>query len=209
MLTTELLADWPTLQGIADWLHAGLAGMASPLVIALVLALTTLLVEDLAIAAGAALAAQGLISWELALLAVGGGIAVGDLGLYALGAGARRSAWLRRRLLGDKAQWVRDQALQRLVSLIFVARVVPGLRLATYTSCGFLHVPLLPFISWVVLAVLLWTAGLFALSALGGQALAHYTGLPPAVAVALFIVFIVIAISLINHLRMRSRRSLS
>ncbi|MCW5636277.1 MAG: hypothetical protein KIT17_23275, partial [Rubrivivax sp.] len=65
--------------------RAALDGMAEPAVVALVLALTTLLVEDLAIAAGAALAARGDLSWALAFVAVAGGIAAGDVGLYALG----------------------------------------------------------------------------------------------------------------------------
>ena len=73
--------------GPQAWFQAALAGMAAPLVIALALALTTLLLEDLAIAAGAALAAQGLISWELSIAAVAGGIAIGDLALYALPGG--------------------------------------------------------------------------------------------------------------------------
>ena len=59
-----------------QWTQAVLSGMGSPGVIALVLALTTLLLEDLAIAAGVALATQGAISWGLSLGAVGGGIAI-------------------------------------------------------------------------------------------------------------------------------------
>ena len=77
-------------------LQAALAGMATPAGIALALALTTLLLEDLAIAAGVALATQGAVSWGLSIAAVGGGIALGDLGLYALGLAARRLPALRR-----------------------------------------------------------------------------------------------------------------
>eukprot|EP01036_Dinobryon_divergens_P045700 gene45700-61095_t len=127
------------------WLEAALAGMASPWAIALALALTTLLLEDLAIAAGVALATQGVISWELSLLAVGGGIALGDLGLYALGVGARRVPWLHRRYIGERQLWARDQLVRRLGSAVLVARVIPGLRLVTYTTCGFVGVPLRPF----------------------------------------------------------------
>ncbi|MBC7938196.1 MAG: hypothetical protein H7Z19_00285, partial [Chitinophagaceae bacterium] len=114
------------------WFQAALSGMAAPAVIALVLALTTLLLEDLAIAAGVALATQGVISWELSLAAVGGGIALGDLGLYAMGLGATRVPWLRKRYVGDKSTWARKQIMHRLPSAVLMARVVPGLRLATY-----------------------------------------------------------------------------
>lgn len=182
------------------WFQAALQGMATPAAIALALALTTLLLEDLAIAAGVALATQGLISWELSLLAVGGGIALGDLGLYAAGRGARRFAWLRRRFSGRRSAWAHEQLRSRLPSAVLVARVVPGLRLATYTACGFLGLSVGRFTAWVLLAVALWTAGLFALSAAIGQALAEHLGVPPAVAVALPIVGLALAAPLLRRL---------
>lgn len=185
------------------WFQAALAGMAAPAVIALALALTTLLLEDLAIAAGVALATQGLISWELSLAAVGGGIALGDLGLYAMGLGATRVPWLRKRYVGDKSTWAREQIVRRLPSAVLLARVVPGLRLATYTACGFVRVPIVPFTAWVMLAVTLWTVGLYGLSAAIGQALAKHLGLPPALAVALPILVLAAAVPLVRHLRSR------
>jgi hypothetical protein len=85
------------------WTQAVLMGMGQPWVIAVVLALTTLLLEDLAIAAGVALATQGVISWELSFVAVAGGIAAGDLACTRLawrrdvspGCGAAMSASVR------------------------------------------------------------------------------------------------------------------
>jgi membrane protein DedA with SNARE-associated domain len=195
-----VLIDWGAL---SSGFQAALQGMATPAVIALALALTTLLLEDLAIAAGVALAAQGLIGWELSLLAVGGGIALGDLGLYAMGLGATRLTWLRQRYVGDKSEWAREQILRRLSSAVLLARVIPGLRLATYTTCGFVRVPLLPFTAWVLLAVALWTAGLYALSAAVGHALAQHLGLPPALAVALPIVLLALAVPLWRQVRHR------
>jgi membrane protein DedA with SNARE-associated domain len=185
------------------WFQGALAGMAAPAVIALVLALTTLLLEDLAIAAGVALATQGVISWELSLAAVGGGIALGDLGLYAMGLGATRVPWLRKRYVGDKSSWAREKIVRRLPSAVLLARVVPGLRLATYTACGFVRVPIVPFTAWVILAVTLWTVGLYGLSAAIGQALAQHLGLPPALAVALPILVLAAAVPLVRHLRTR------
>jgi membrane protein DedA with SNARE-associated domain len=188
------------------WFQAVLAGMATPPVIAIVLALTTLLLEDLAIAAGVALATQGVISWELSLAAVGGGIALGDLGLYAMGHYATRVPWLRRRYVGDKSLWARDQLVRRLPSAVLLARVIPGLRLATYTACGFVRVPLVPFTIWVVVAVVLWTVGLYGLSAAIGLELAERFGLPPAVAVALPIVVLALAVPLWRGVRQRFKR---
>ena len=194
-------------EALALWFEAVLAGMANPAVIAVVLVLTTLLLEDLAIAAGVALATQGAISWPLSFTAVAGGIAAGDLGLYALGVAATHVPWLQRRYIGDKSTWARERLVQRLPSAVLIARVVPGLRLLTYTLSGFVRVPLLPFSAWVALAVLLWTAGLYALSVLVGQAVADHLGLPPAVAVALPILVLAAAVPLLRSLRRHFQRA--
>jgi len=195
------------LSALRPWLEGVLAGMAEPAVIAVVLVLTTLLLEDVAIAAGVALATQGAISWGLSFAAVAGGIAAGDIGLYALGLGATRVAWLQRRFVGERTLWARDQLLRRLPSAVLLARVIPGLRLLTYTACGFLRAPLLPFCARVLLAVALWTAGLYALGVAIGQALAQTLGLPPTLAVALPILVVAAAVPLLRTARQRFRRS--
>ena len=202
-MLSDLASGWTIA---VQWTQAVLSGMGTPAVIALVLALTTLLVEDLAIAAGVALATQGAISWGLSLGAVGGGIAIGDLGLYGLGLAATRVPWLQRRYVGAKSDWARGQIVRRLSSAVLVARVVPGLRLVTYTTCGFVRVPLLPFTAWVLVAVSLWTVGLYALSVAIGQTLAHTLGLPPALAVALPILALALAVPLLRMARQRLRR---
>ncbi len=178
-----------------------LSGMAAPGWIALALALTTLLLEDLAIAAGVALAAQGAISWELSFAAVAGGIAAGDVGLYALGVAATRVPWLRRRAVSERVDWAREKLAVGLAPAVLLARVIPGLRLVTYTAAGFLGVPLLAFCLWVLLAVMLWTAGLYALSAAFGQALAAQWGVPLPLAVALPIVMLAAAPLLLRLVR--------
>ncbi len=188
------------------WFATVLSGMATPAVIALVLALTTLLLEDLAIAAGVALAAQGAISWGLSVTAVGAGIALGDLGLYGLGMLATRVPWLQRRYVGTKSSWAREKILRSLGSAVLLARVIPGLRLATYTASGFVRVPFVPFTLWVLLAVTLWTVGLYVLSAAIGQALARALGLPAPLAVALPIIVLALAVPLWRHWRQRSQR---
>lgn len=192
----------------AAW-HGALAlldGMGSPGAIVLVLALTTLLLEDLAIAAGVALATQGAISWASSFGAVGGGIAAGDVGLYALGFAATRVPMLKRRFVGAPSERARSRIVRRLPTAVLLARVIPGLRLATYSACGFVRVPLLPFTVWVVVAVTLWTAGLYAVSVALGQALARSFGVPPALAVALPIVALAAAVPLLRKTHRRFRR---
>ncbi|CAN5885216.1 hypothetical protein BH11PSE8_BH11PSE8_19050 [soil metagenome] len=195
-----MLSAW---HAIVMGFESVLAGMAEPWLIAIVLALTTLLLEDLAIAAGVALATQGAISWTLSLVAVGGGIAAGDIGLYALGLAANRVPWVHRRFVGDRAVWAREQLVTRLPSAVLLARVIPGLRLVTYTACGFVRVPLLRFSAWVLLAVALWTLGLYTASVAVGSALAEHLGVPAPVAVALPILALAIAVPLFRQLRQR------
>jgi membrane protein DedA with SNARE-associated domain len=195
-----MLSSWNALPGAFD---AALAGLAEPWVIGIALALTTLLVEDLAIAAGVALAAQGAIAWSWSLAAVGGGIAAGDLALYGVGLAATRVPWLQRRYLRDRSAAAREQVQRRLPLAVLLARVIPGLRLVTYTACGFLRVPLPAFCAWVLLAVTLWTAGLYALSVAVGGALSASLGVPPALAVALPIVVLAAAVTLLRIARHR------
>lgn len=178
-----------------------LAGMAQPWMIALVLALTTLLLEDLAIAAGVALAAQGAISWSASLAAVAAGIALGDLGLYALGAGATRVPALRRRYIGAKSAAARGKLVANLPMAVLLARVIPGLRLVTYTAAGFVHLPWRRFAAWVLLAVGLWTAGLYAASAALGAQLSARFGLSAPLAVALPILLLAALFPLLRLLR--------
>lgn len=186
------------LSDLAAW-EARLGGLGGPTTVALALALTTLLVEDLAIAAGAALAARGSVSWELALLAVGGGIALGDLGLYGLGALARRLPFLRRRSIGDNAAALRERLTRRLPSAVLLARVIPGLRLVTYTASGFLRISLPAFSWWVLVAVSAWTAGLFAIGHAFGAWLTATLHLPAPLAVALPIVAFALVLPLLRR----------
>lgn len=184
-----MLSFWPELEAA---LSAILAGMAEPWVIALTLVLITFIFEDVAIAAGAALGVQGTISWELAFLSVAGGIALGDLGLYLLGGAARKIPALRRRLVEGRLEKARGLLTGRFLSAILLARVVPGLRLFTYTMSGFLRLDAGKFVVYVLAAVSLWTAGLFWLGTAVGHQVAAVTGLPAPVAVALPIALIAI-----------------
>ena len=196
-----------TLDAAWQGARALLDGIGSPAAIAWMLALTTLLLEDLAIAAGVALATQGAISWALSLGAVGGGIAAGDVGLYAFGLAATRVPVLKRHFVGAPSERARSRIERRLPTAVLLARVIPGLRFATYTVCGFVRVPLLPFTAWVLLAVTLWTAGLYAVSVALGQAITHSLGVPAAVAVALPIVALATAAALLRKTRQPSHGS--
>ena len=189
-----------------QWLQSALSGMATPWVIGLALVLTSFLLEDVAIAAAASLAATGLLSWAEAFGWVFLGIAIGDIGLYATGLGARRIPWLHRKYIvpqGDSGIKLRLE--QNLLTAVLLARVIPGLRLVTYVLCGFVRIPFVAFCLWVLLAVALWTAALLGLGALVGAALAQALHVPQSVAVALPILALALAVPLAKRLVQRRK----
>lgn len=164
---------------LTDILSPDHALMLHPALIMLLLALTTLLLEDAALAAGIALAGVGTLSWPAAFIAVAGGIAIGDVLLYAMGHRARRLPRLRDRLTRDGRLVQASLLLRHRLGLAMVlARIIPGLRLVIYSGAGFLAAPLLPFTVWVVLCVIAWTGGLFWLGAGAGVLLSQHLDLP-------------------------------
>jgi membrane protein DedA with SNARE-associated domain len=101
----------------------------------------TFLHEGTAIASGAILVIQQQASPILTALCLVGGIVTGDLGIYGLGALARRSAWLQRRL--SIASRLKSQTWfgNNLISTIAICRVVPGILFPTVLSYGWCGVP--------------------------------------------------------------------
>ena len=191
----------------ANMLSDALNGMGEPWFIVTALILTTFLLEDVAIAAGVSLASHGNVSWTLAFTAVAAGIALGDILLYWLGAGARRIKWLEKRYITADTRKITESLHSHLISATLLARVIPGLRLFTYTACGFIRVSLAQFTFWVVIAVLTWTASLFWISATTGHALAAWLGVPESVAVTLPIIAIALAFPAYKHFKRRKTAS--
>jgi membrane protein DedA with SNARE-associated domain len=196
-----------SLPNFMDGFQAALQGASAPWLIAALLATMTFLLEDVAIAAGAALATQGSIDWSLAFAAVAGGIALGDLALYGLGLASRSVPWLQRRHITGKPMAIKGAIESRLMSTVLLARVIPGLRFVTYTVCGFAKVPPVKFTLAVVAAVAFWTAGLFWLSASIGGVIAEQLNVSPPVAVALPVVAFALALPLFNTVRNRYKRA--
>lgn len=145
-LSTLISGLWPVLE------HAG------PTAMMLGLVGVTLLLEEVAVALGAGLILSGALSPAQAFVALSFGIAVGDLGLYGLGNLARRIKALRHRLGIERAERWRGALHRRIVPAVLLARMVPGLRLPTYSGAGFLNVPFNAFAPAVLLSVLPWTA---------------------------------------------------
>ncbi len=138
-------------------LHIG----SSPEVLAISILVSTFFLEDAAIGYAALLAATGMIAPQLAFAVLFAGIYLGDVGLYFLGAAARRHERARR-LIGEgriaaARKWLRRRSVLALVG----ARMVPGSRLPIYAASGFLHMPFLTFAAATAAASLAWTGAIF------------------------------------------------
>jgi membrane protein DedA with SNARE-associated domain len=192
---------------VAAWLDSLsilIAASTEPWVILPTLVLITFLLEDVAIAAGVALVLNGTIGLPAAFISVAGGIALGDIGLYGLGRLAVRLPSLRRRLGGKRLEHARLALERRLTTAVLVARVVPGLRLATYMVAGLIGVSFPRFAALAAAAAAVWTAGLFWLTmALGralGDVLEHSLGLNPTSAVIVAILLLAVFITFLSRL---------
>ncbi len=153
----------------------GVGGITS---LMLLIALATLISEDLACIGAGLLAARGIIGlWP----AVGGafiGIVGGDLILFALGRILGRSALKRRPLkwflTADDIENSSNWFAARGPSIILASRFIPGSRLPTFFSAGMLGRRMGPFIFYFCLAAALWTPALVGLAALFGQKMLAY-----------------------------------
>jgi membrane protein DedA with SNARE-associated domain len=108
---------------------------------------------------------------------VGTAMAVQD-GRIAMATGrlASQVAWARRLIPAPRAQHARTWLEQHVFRTVFAARFMPGVRLPTYTACGFLHASLARFALAAGGATLIWTTLLFGLSLRIGALLMHYMG---------------------------------
>jgi membrane protein DedA with SNARE-associated domain len=136
----------------------------------------TFILEDAATVLAATLAAQGMLSPELALPSLFAGIALGDAGLYALGrlaAQNRHARWLAGR---DPARRARRWLDRELTGTVWMARFMPGMRVPAYSAFGFLGLPFRRFAWSVVAAVAVWTPLLFFAAYFLGEGLARVLG---------------------------------
>jgi membrane protein DedA with SNARE-associated domain len=166
----------------------------------------TFILEDAATLLAAMQAATGAVPLKLALGALYAGIVLGDLGLYGLGALSARHPWARR-LIPPRRQdighvWVR----QRVIPLVLISRFVPGLRLPTYTTLGFLRAPILPFALAAIAATLVWTSGLFFISLRLGGLMERYLGIWRWAGLAIFCLILILVGRVATHLYNRRTR---
>ncbi len=144
---------------------------------AVTIILGTFILEDAATVLAAMQVATGAVSLPLALGALYAGIVLGDLGLYGLGALSARNNWAKRLVPPRRRDIGQDWVQRRVIPLVLISRFIPGLRLPTYTTLGFLRAPIGQFAMAAIAATLVWTSGLFFVSLKLGALMQHYLGI--------------------------------
>jgi membrane protein DedA with SNARE-associated domain len=155
--------------------------------------LGTFILEDAATVGAAMQVQDGALPIWLALVALYAGIVLGDLGLYGLGRLSARIPWVARRLPPHRQDTVRAWISGHIFKVVVVSRFLPGLRLPTYTTCGFVGADLRQFALAAIVATLCWTSLLFAISFKMGQFLMDHLGAWRWAGAAGFVVFIIFA----------------
>lgn len=153
----------------------------------------TFILEDAATVIAAMQAGDHRLSVTLALLSLFVGIVLGDLGLYGAGWLSRRIRWVSRLLPPHRQEVLHGWLAGRVFKVVFVSRFLPGLRLPTYTTCGFVRADLKQFTLAAVVATTCWTSLLFAASLVMGKFLMAHFGAWRWAGAAGFVVFVIIA----------------
>lgn len=147
----------------------------SPLLQGMAVIVGTFILEDAATVIAAMQAEAGGMSIAVALAALFIGIVLGDLGLYGLGRLAAKVPWIDRRLPPRRQDIMRGWLAGRVFRVVLISRFLPGMRLPTYTTCGFLRADLQQFTLAAIFATLIWTSLLFGVSLrVGGFLMAHF-----------------------------------
>ena len=148
----------------------------SPVLQGCAIVAATFILEDAA-TAGAAIAVQsGAVSMPEALASLYLGIVLGDIGLYGLGRLAAHVPWARRLIPPQRQDHGRAWLEKHVFKVVFISRFLPGVRLPTYTACGFLGANFSRFVTAAVGATLIWTSALFAVSLRVGKLLVDQLG---------------------------------
>ena len=133
----------------------------APLTLFFIFFFATFISEDAACITAGAFAAQGKISFALALSACFAGIFVGDILLYWIGRVFGNSIFktkLFSRFVSEKSISKASGWLEkRGAAAVFLSRFVTGLRLPTYLAAGFLKTDFLKFTIYFLLASAIWT----------------------------------------------------
>ena len=173
----------------------------------LLIAVATLVSEDLTCIATGVLIAQGKLGFAEGTLACIAGIFAGDILLFLAGrvVGGRALRWppLTRFLPPEMVERGADWLRRRGLIVVFLSRFTPGLRLPTYFAAGLLQTRVSAFVTYFFAASVIWTPIVVGATVIFGEELlrrlfAH--GSQTLAAFALVFSLLVIAIRLLRPL---------
>lgn len=170
--------------------------------IILLIALATLISEDLTVIAVGLLIARGSLDWGVGLAGCYAGITGGDFLLWCFGRffGRRALNWgfIAKRLPPSSLEHWEKLLSHHAGKAVLLSRCLPGTRLPTYFAAGLLLRRPARFLMWVLVAVLIWTPFLLILSILIGPRLLGFfeTVLhgPWAIAASLLVLLVIVRV---------------
>lgn len=150
--------------------------VGSTVLLALVIILGVIFLEDTTVVVVGVLAADGTVPVPFALFSLYLGIILGDIGLYCLGYLASTRPRLARYVDHEFVAPFRAWLETRFVLTVFTARFIPGARMPTYTASGFFRSPLSVFMLTATGATAIWTTLLFSASYWFGNLTSKWMG---------------------------------
>jgi membrane protein DedA with SNARE-associated domain len=153
----------------------------------------TFILEDAATAAAAMSVQEGTVQLPVGLVSLYLGIVLGDIGLYGMGRLAASFSWAERLIPQPRQDRGRAWLERHVFKVVFISRFLPGVRLPTYTACGFLGANFSKFVTAAIGATLIWTSALFLLSMRVGKFLVENLGQWRWVGFAAFLIAIFLA----------------
>lgn|GEM_PF-1472466 len=191
----------PLNLAVSDELLAA-ASEAPPWLQALLLALGTLLSEDLAAISGGILAGSAPDNLPLIVVACWAGMWCGDMIYYLLGYSLGKPAlslpMLRKIVSEEKFQTATNWFAERGLQVLLVTRVLPGTRPASYLAAGVLRFKPARFVAISLTLSFLWATLLILVSMKAGHQLMawaqdlHLGLLSPILTILLLIFFVVL-----------------
>jgi len=153
-----------------SWAAEAAVHFHNPVVQGIVAACGTFVLEDATTVGCGLLVADGKMDIGVAYIGVASGIAIGDLGLYAIGrlCGGRLLKW--GWLSAEKMDRAHGWFGRNVVSAVVFSRFVPGMRTPTYLAAGVFGADVWKFLATAVAASLVWTALLMGIVASVGEA---------------------------------------
>lgn len=149
---------------------------------ALVLFLTAIAHEDVAIVTAVYLILERDMPPAVALAAIYGGTLVGNLTVYAVGAAAHRGRWFQHWHVSERVARVRDRVSHHWAVTLLLCRLTPGLLWPTLLGCGWLGIRFARFAVVCAVAAALYVIPVLALAVALGEALPRARGVWPWVA---------------------------